>query len=44
MAAAQAAAERALLNSIPYHVMKELQAHAAQAKVEAEQLKVRLEP
>lgn len=38
--AAKAAAERALLSSIPEHVMKELRAHAAQAKLEAEQLNV----
>lgn len=37
---AKVAAKRALLSSIPDHVMKELQAHADQAKLEAEQLKV----
>ena len=40
MATAKAAAERALLSSIPDHVMKELRAHAAAAKLEAEQLNV----
>ena len=34
------AAERALLRTIPDHVMRELERHAAEAKVEAEKLKV----
>jgi hypothetical protein len=34
------AAERALLSTIPDHVIRELERHAAEAKVEAEKLKV----
>jgi len=37
---AKAAAQRALLSTIPDHVMRELEQHAAEAKAEAEKLKV----
>ena len=40
MHVAKAAAERALLSTIPDHVMRELEQHAAEAKAEAEKLKV----
>ncbi len=39
---AKAAAQRALLSTIPDHVMRELEQHAAEAKAEAEKLKVRI--
>ena len=40
MRLAKVAAERALLSTIPDHVMRELERHAAEAKLEAEKLKV----
>ena len=41
MQLAKVAAQRALLSTIPDHVMRELDKHAEEAKAEAEKLKVR---